>query len=260
MELHLCIFEALIQAIFWYILTDLIIKPLLQNIICDYEWWKRIKSRGAGHGQEASYWTNVSLYPAHATSGIVLILAMINDSNQLFFHGLLIESGYEIFDLCKLWYNYDTDIKLFFVIFNIHHICNISMIIYLCCFMERISTITYTLAISLNGLAPITGMLPMICSALDLNKINHRLIWFVLWNKMIFVFGICRFIIFYFAIYRLIIHEFIDTEFHIDLELLYLISYVLFMTGFNVFIFRILLRRYCLFIQEGICSKQEKEQ
>ena len=258
MELHLCIFEAIIQAVFWYIVTDLIIKRVIQNIICDYEWWQRIKSRG--DRQEASYWTNVSLYPAHATSGIVLILAMMNDSNQLFFRGLLIEAGYEIFDICKLWYNYDKDDKLFFVIFNVHHICNISIIIYLCCFMERISTFTYILAISLNGLAPITGTLQMICNALDLNKINHRLIWFVLYNKMIFVFGICRFIIFYFEIYQIIIYEFVGTKTHIDLELLYLICYVLLMTVFNVFIFRILIKRYCSFIKEGIGFKQDKEE
>ena len=253
MELVFCVTEALIQAIIWYILTDIIIKRLIERVIDKYEWWERIKSRG----QQASYWTNISLYPAHSTSGIILILAMINDSTQLLFHGLLIESGYEIFDLCKLWYNYHEDHGTFFIIFNVHHSCNISMIIYICCFMEKISMTTYILVISLNGFSPITGLIPMICSALNLTKSIHRLTWFILWNVTTFVFGICRFVIFFWAIKRIIIDEFIDQKSMLDL--VFFIIYVLLMTVFNIFIFQILCKRYYSFVKEGICSKQVKE-
>ena len=263
MEFQSCIFEIIAQAIFWYILTDIVIKKCIENVIWDYNFWKRIKGRGKA--SISSYWTNVSLYPAHATSGIFLIMAFKINSYNLFCHGLLIESGYELFDICKLWYNYYFNLnnnKLFFALFNIHHISNISMIIYLCCNESSSSSLTsmfYILAISLNGLAPITGLSSIICSILDLEKITHKIIWLIFWNMMLFVFAICRFIIFYWVTWSII---FIEKDQNNKLsfqEKLFFMFYVILMTIFNVIIFRIMALREYTFIKQRICLQSKSK-
>eukprot|EP01084_Bolivina_argentea_P264240 447545_1 len=192
-------------------LTDIIIKTILEWIMNDYEWFNRIQSRPASI---STFWVNISLYPAHSTSGIFLILSYYTNNVTLFHHGLLIKIMVAL--------------------------SNQSWIIFY--------------AISLNGFAPITGLIPIICTALDLEIISHHIAWLCLWSVMTAIFAICRFGMFYTMLWN-ILSEITSNN---SSQIAFLCIYILFMTFFNVLMMKLIAGRLIAFVQEGILKFKHK--